>query len=82
MDEAGKTLQLQMMKRPEKERMIRVVKKYMDSPEAKKLLVHPYQENGKLVIAPIVLYMETGEMLNITLNEGETIYERDRARYR
>lgn len=75
-DKAGKTLQMQMMKRPENERMIRLVKIYLDSLHVKRMLVHPYQEGTKLVVTPIILYTEAGEIINITLNEGETFYDR------
>lgn len=75
-DKNGKTLQMQMMKRPENERMIRLVKIYLDSLYVKKMLVHPYQEGTKLVVTPVILYTETGEVINITLNEGETFYDR------
>ncbi|MDQ0243210.1 hypothetical protein J2S09_000746 [Bacillus fengqiuensis] len=80
-DKTGETLHLQLMKRPENERLIQLVKIYMNSPEVKRLLVHPYQERGMLVVAPIVLYTETGEILNITLNEGGTTYDRNSVRY-
>ncbi|WP_078410675.1 SWIM zinc finger family protein [Priestia abyssalis] len=80
-DKSGKTLHLQLMKRPGNEHMVSRVKMYMNSPGVKRLLVHPYQEGGKLVVTPIVLYTETGEILNITLNEGGSIYDRNSARY-
>lgn len=80
-DKSGKALHLQLMKRPENEHMVSRVKMYMNSPGGKRLLVHPYQEGGKLVVAPSVLYTETGEILNITLNEGGSIYDRNSARY-
>lgn len=75
-DKTGKTLQMQMMKRPENERMIRLIKMYMDSLSVKRMLVHSYQEGTKLVVTPVILYTEAGEILNITLNEGETFYDR------
>ncbi|PDZ08805.1 hypothetical protein CON70_25830 [Bacillus pseudomycoides] len=75
-DKNGKTLQMQMMKRPENERMIRLVKIYMDSLHIKRMLVHPYQEGTKLVVTPIILYTEAGEIINTTLSEGGTFYER------
>ncbi|PEI82747.1 hypothetical protein CN679_27535 [Bacillus pseudomycoides] len=75
-DKNGKTLQMQMMKRPENERMIRLVKIYLDSLHVKRMLVHPYQEGTKLVVTPIILYTEAGEIRNITLGEGETFYDR------
>ena len=75
-DKNCKTLQMQMMKRPENERMIRLVKIYLDSLHVKRMLVHPYQEGTKLVVTPIILYTEAGEIINITLNEGETFYDR------
>ncbi|WP_243523160.1 SWIM zinc finger family protein [Bacillus pseudomycoides] len=75
-DKYGKVLQMQMMKRPENERMIRLVKIYLDSLHVKRMLVHSYQEGTKLVVTPIILYTEAGEILNITLNEGETFYDR------
>ncbi|WP_459502377.1 SWIM zinc finger family protein [Bacillus sp. C1] len=75
-DKNGKTLQMQMMKRPEDERMIRLVKIYLDSLHVKKMLVYPYQEGTKLVVTPVILYTEAGEVINITLNEGETFYDR------
>ncbi|PEB38617.1 SWIM zinc finger family protein [Bacillus pseudomycoides] len=75
-DKNGKTLQMQMMKRPENERMIRLVKIYMDSLHIKRMLVHPYQEGTKLVVTPIILYTEAGEIINTTLSEGGTFYDR------
>ncbi|PEY39457.1 hypothetical protein CN354_08610 [Bacillus cereus] len=75
-DKYGKVLQMQMMKRPENERMIRLVKIYLDSLHVKRMLVHSYQEGTKFVVIPIILYTEAGEILNITLNEGETFYDR------
>lgn len=75
-DKNGKTLQMQIMKRPDNERMIRLVKIYWDSLHVKRMLVHPYQEGTKLVVTPVVLYTEAGEVINITLNEGETFYDR------
>lgn len=80
-DKMGKILQMQVIKRPENERIIRLIKMYMDSSRTKRMLVHTYEEKGKLVVTPVVLYTETGEILNITLNEGGTIYDRDWARY-
>lgn len=81
-DKTGKTLQMQMMKRPENERMIRLVKVYMDSLNVKRMLVQSYQEGTKLVVTPVILYTEAGEILNITLNEGETFYDRVNAHNR
>ncbi|MBJ8030044.1 SWIM zinc finger family protein [Bacillus cereus group sp. N21] len=75
-DKNGKTLQMQMMKRPENERMIRLVKIYVDSLHIKRMLVHPYQEGTKLVVTPIILYTEAGEIINTTLSEGGTFYDR------
>lgn len=75
-DKTGKILQMQMMKRPENERMIRLVKMYMGSLNVKRMLVHSYQESTKLVVTPVILYTEAGEIVNITLNEGETFYDR------
>ncbi|SFD49284.1 SWIM zinc finger [Bacillus sp. 491mf] len=75
-DKAGKTLQMQMMKRPENERMIRLVNMYMGPLNVKRMLVHSYQEGAKLVVTPVILYTESGEILNITLNEGEAFYDR------
>ncbi|MCR8857865.1 SWIM zinc finger family protein [Bacillus sp. FSL K6-6038] len=75
-DKNGKTLQMQMMKRPENERMIRLVKIYMDSLHIKRMLVHPYQEGTKLVVTPIILYTEAGEIINTTLSGGGTFYDR------
>lgn len=59
-DKTGKTLHLQLKKRPENEHMIRHVKIYMASSGVKRLLVHPFQEDGKLLVAPIVLYTRNG----------------------
>ncbi|MEH7457942.1 SWIM zinc finger family protein [Bacillus sp. JJ1127] len=81
-DKAGKTLQMQMMKRPENERMIRLVKINIDSLHVKRMLVHSYQEGAKLVVTPVILYTEAGEIINITLNEGETFYDRVNAHNR
>lgn len=81
-DKAGKTLQMQMMKRPENERMIRLVKINIDSLHVKRMLVHSYQEGTKLVVTPVILYTEAGEIINITLNEGETFYDRVNAHNR
>ena len=75
-DKNGKTLQMQMMKRPENERMIRLVKTNMDLLHVKRMLVHSYQEGTRLVVTPVILYTEAGEIINITLNEGETFYDR------
>lgn len=75
-DKKGEILQLQMMKQPENEWTIRLVKIYLDSLHVKRMLVHPYQEGTKLVVTPIILYTEVGEIINITLNEGETFYDR------
>lgn len=75
-DKKGEILQLQMMKQPENEWTIRLVKIYLDSLHIKRMLVHPYQEGTKLVVTPIILYTEVGEIINITLNEGETFYDR------
>ncbi|MEI4804012.1 SWIM zinc finger family protein [Bacillus sp. FJAT-51639] len=75
-DKTGKILQMQMLKRPENERMIRLVKMYMGSLNVKRMLVHSYQESTKLVVTPVILYTEAGEIVNITLNEGETFYDR------
>lgn len=75
-DKDGKILQMQMLKRPENERMIRLVKMYMGSLNVKRMLVHSYQESTKLVVTPVILYTEAGEIVNITLNEGETFYDR------
>lgn len=75
-DKKGEILQLQMMKQPENEWTIRLVKIYLDSLHVKRMLVHPYQEGTKLVVTPIILYTEAGEIINITLNEGETFYDR------
>ncbi|MFJ8530251.1 hypothetical protein [Bacillus sp. NPDC094106] len=81
-DKNGKTLQMQMMKRPENERMIRLVKTNMDLLHVKRMLVHSYQEGTKLVVTPVILYTEAGEIINITLNEGETFYDRVNAHNR
>ena len=81
-DKTGKTLQMQMMKRLENERMIRLVKVYMDSLNVQRMLVQSYQEGTKLVVTPVILYTEAGEILNITLNEGETFYDRVNAHNR
>lgn len=75
-DKKDKVLQMQMMKRPDSEQTIRLVKIYLDSLHVKRMLVHPYQEGTKLVVTPIILYTEEGEIINITLNEGETFYDR------
>ena len=75
-DKKGEILQLQMMKQPENEWTIRLVKIYLDSLHVKRMLVHPYQEGTKLVVTPIILYTEVGEIINLTLNEGETFYDR------
>lgn len=81
-DTAGRTLHLQLMKRSENEHLIRLTKMYMNSSKIKRFLVHPYQEGGKLIAAPIVLYTETGDILNITLNEEGGSYGRNPARNR
>ncbi|MED2794170.1 SWIM zinc finger family protein [Bacillus wiedmannii] len=75
-DKKGKVLQMQMMKQRDNERTIRLVKIYLDSLHVKRMLVHPYQEGTKLVVTPVILYTEVGEIINITLNEGETLYDR------